>query len=576
MGTSTSNQNQRADEPPEPTAGSRQVSSYVPECFWSTQILEDGTPRVRYVSQGWKQIWGYEQEEILNDPHLWLQAVVVADRGVAEKTFAETIARKETLVAWYRIWSLPGEVKWIEDTMSPVLDDKGKVVGVEGVARKISQGELLRRALEERETRLELVLEASCDGMWTLDLDANRVILSGQWCRSLGYGTEESIRPLSFCAEVIHPQDKGRRNGALKAHLQGLTDNFESEHRLRTRSGSFRWYLERGRVIDRDQQGRPTRVVGVSIDITHRVEAEAALKSSEERYRALYEDNPSMFFTLAPDGTLLSANSFGAQQLDYAAHEIVGKPVSDLYVESEKDANREHLEACLADPGKIHSWETCKLRKDGTKLWVWETARAVTGPDGGQVVLVVCDDITEAHEMSEKLSYQAVHDALTGAFNRYEFERRLKRALRSAKSVPAEHALCFLDLDRFKAVNDTCGHAAGDEMLVQLARLLQKSIRKRDLLARIGGDEFGVLLEFCSFAEARSVVASMRKAIEDFVFVWEDQRFRIGVSIGLVSITDETASIAEVLRAADTACYAAKDDDDRRLIGGSVDVAERP
>lgn len=559
MDSSLQNQEEPEDLTADPTAGSRPLSSYVPECFWSTQILEDGTPRVRYVSQGWKLIWGYEPEEILRDPHLWLKAVLPEDQVVAEKTFEETIARKETRVAWYRIRSKQGKVWWIEDTMSPAFDESGEVVGIEGIARKITEHELMRQALEEGETRLDLVLEASCDGMWTLDLIAERVTLSSQWCQALGYGTEESVRPMSFWAEVVHPEDKDRRDHALVAHLQGLTDNFESEHRLRSGSGSYRWHLDRGRVIDRDHRGQARRVVGVTIDITERVEAEEALRASEERYRALYEDNPSMFFTLGPDGILLSANRFGAEQLGYTANDIVGRPVDDLYIEAERQANREQLEACLVEPGKIHSWETCKQRRDGTRLWVWETARVVTGPDGRQVVLVVCEDITEAHEQSEKLSYRASHDALTGVFNRYEFERRLKRALRSAKAEGAEHALCYLDLDRFKIINDSCGHAAGDELLGQLAELLQKSVRKRDVLARLGGDEFGVLLEFCSLAEAHSVVGSIRDALTAFRFDWENSSFSIGISVGLVSITDATKSTNEVLRAADAACYAAKD-----------------
>lgn len=541
------------------TAGSRRLPNYVPDCFWSTRICEDGTPRVRYVSQGWKLIWGYEPDEILRDPHLWLKAVLPEDRVVAEKTFEETIVLKETRIAWYRIRSKQGTTRWIEDTMSPVLDENGTVVGLEGVARRITERELMRWALEEREARLDLVLESSCDGMWTLEPNADRMTLSSQWCRSLGYGTEEIVRPLSFLDEVVHPDDRDRRAGVLDAHLQGHTDNFESEHRLRTKSGSYRWYLDRGRVVDRDPQGRAKRLVGVSIDITQRVEAEEALRASEERYRALYEDNPSMFFTLAPDGTVLSANGFGARQLGYAAEEIVGSSVEGLYIETERQANREQLEACLSEPDKIHSWKTCKQRKDGALLWVWETARVVTGQDGERVVLVVCEDITEAHEVSEKLSYQAVHDALTGVFNRYEFERRLTRAVRSAKFERVEHALCYLDLDRFKVVNDTGGHVAGDEFVRKLAELLQKSIRKRDVLARLGGDEFGVLLEYCSLAQARAVVASIRKAVANFRFVWEDMSFHIGVSVGLVPITDATNSIDEVLRAADVACYVAKE-----------------
>ena len=162
-------------------------------------------------------------------------------------------------------------------------------------------------------------------------------------------------------------------------------------------------------------------------------------------------------------------------------------------------------------------------------------------------------------EATSRLSYQAAHDTLTGLPNRREFEVRVERALTGAREQHQTHTLCYLDLDQFKVVNDTSGHVAGDELLRQLAVLLQAKLRDRDTLARLGGDEFGVLLENCSLEQAQPIAEVLRQMVKEFRFVWHDKPFVIGVSIGLVAITDESESLSALFSSADAACYAAKD-----------------
>jgi diguanylate cyclase (GGDEF)-like protein/PAS domain S-box-containing protein len=159
----------------------------------------------------------------------------------------------------------------------------------------------------------------------------------------------------------------------------------------------------------------------------------------------------------------------------------------------------------------------------------------------------------------KKLSYQASHDILTGLVNRREFERRTERLLSTKRQNKEEHALCFMDLDQFKVVNDTCGHVAGDEMLRQLSAELKKLVRHRDTLARLGGDEFGILMEHCPLDDAQRVTKSILEAIQGFQFLWEGHSFKVGVSMGLVPIVDTDTSLSELLKAADAACYIAKD-----------------
>ncbi len=173
-------------------------------------------------------------------------------------------------------------------------------------------------------------------------------------------------------------------------------------------------------------------------------------------------------------------------------------------------------------------------------------------------MIVVFHDISQIRAMSQQLIWQASHDALTGLVNRREFERRLTGLIETANSGSREHALMFMDLDNFKAVNDTCGHGAGDELLRQLTAVMMSRMRGSDTLARLGGDEFGALLESCPLDQALRIANAMRETVREFRFVWENKTFSVGVSIGLVPLTPESGDLNRVLSLADACCYDAK------------------
>ncbi|HWM71687.1 MAG TPA: EAL domain-containing protein [Steroidobacteraceae bacterium] len=174
----------------------------------------------------------------------------------------------------------------------------------------------------------------------------------------------------------------------------------------------------------------------------------------------------------------------------------------------------------------------------------------------GAVVLL--HDVTELRGLARQMSYQATHDALTGLVNRREFEGRLEEAIDSGHRGDGQHVLCYLDLDRFKVVNDTSGHLAGDSMLREVAKVLRDAVRDSDTVARLGGDEFGMLLIGCPLEKARQIADDVCRAVGDYRFVWKDKIFNIGVSIGLVEISRESGSLEELFAAADSACYVAK------------------
>ncbi|MFV8833757.1 EAL domain-containing protein [Aquisalimonas sp. APHAB1-3] len=305
-----------------------------------------------------------------------------------------------------------------------------------------------------------------------------------------------------------------------------------------------------------------------------RAEAAAALRQSEQRYRALYDDNPSMFFTVDEAGFIQSVNRFAARTLGFGIEDLVGLPFDVLHNGDAAPEVDDNLQECVSSPGRVHRWDSQLRRRDGAVIWVRVSARAQADAAGALPVLVVCEDITEARKLSEELSYQASHDALTGLFNRREFEQRLRALLEQVRDRDAEHVLCYLDLDQFKVINDTCGHMAGDELLRQLSTMLREKIGENDLLARLGGDEFGVLLEDRDEASAHAVADDMRRAIGDFHFSWGGRNFGLGVSIGLVPILRTAGTLHDIMSVADTACYAAKDQGRNRIHVYREDDAE--
>jgi diguanylate cyclase (GGDEF)-like protein/PAS domain S-box-containing protein len=298
---------------------------------------------------------------------------------------------------------------------------------------------------------------------------------------------------------------------------------------------------------------------------TERTHTLLALKASESRYRELYENVVAGVFQTTPEGKFVAANPALVRLLGYASEdELLELNIGeDLYVHPDDRAN---LLRNMAAAGEVRNAELVLRRKDGRKIVVLENSREVRNEQGRILYYEgTLTDITEAHELSRQLSYEASHDALSGLINRREFEIRLQRALDSAQATGTSHAVCYLDLDQFKIINDTCGHVAGDELLRQLAQVLQSRVRSNDALARLGGDEFGLLLQECSMADAMSIANSLLKAVEQYQFVWGTATFTVGASIGVVPLSGNFRRITQVLQAADAACYAAKDQGRNRV-----------
>jgi Amt family ammonium transporter len=254
-----------------------------------------------------------------------------------------------------------------------------------------------------------------------------------------------------------------------------------------------------------------------------------------------------------------SVNAMAEKLLDKTGNELVGKPIHNM-VKLQDEASGKTLNIFNHHNRDFSRNHTILNRDNNPSIPVEIDIRNLHGSlneDMGQVI--VLRDVSIERELTRELQFQATHDLLTGLMNRYAFDQELLSVLDQAHRLDTHHVLCYLDLDQFKLINDTCGHLAGDHVLKQLTSVVQGQLRTQDMFARLGGDEFGIILSNCPLNKAQEIAERIRQSVHDFRFPWEEKVFDLRVSIGLVPISRDTTTITELLSAADMACYAAKD-----------------
>ncbi|MEJ2059132.1 MAG: EAL domain-containing protein [Gammaproteobacteria bacterium] len=298
--------------------------------------------------------------------------------------------------------------------------------------------------------------------------------------------------------------------------------------------------------------------------------AEAALSNEKERAEVTLNSITDAVITTDEQGRVQYMNPAAVRLLGWGVLEALGRPLEEiarLHRENSDIVIPDPVQECLRTGNVVTvSRHAVLVRHNDTEIAIEANAAPMRNQEGEIIgAVAVFQDVSHARRLTRQLTYQASHDLVTGLYNRRKFEELLDSALVSAQEEDHHHALCYLDLDQFKLVNDTCGHQAGDELLKQLSILLRESLREGDVLARLGGDEFGVLLENCPLQEAVQVADKLRQAIRDTRFVWEGKGFEIGVSVGVVPITALSDNLASLMSAADVACYAAKDSGRNRV-----------
>lgn len=304
-----------------------------------------------------------------------------------------------------------------------------------------------------------------------------------------------------------------------------------------------------------DKSGQVIGVEGIARDVTEFKASQLEL----EKLSLAVQNSPNAIIILDKSGRIEYVNPKFTQLTGYDKDEAKMK-WPDLLNSGHNDPGIYQEIWATIQAGDEWRGELQNRKKNGELYWAQELIAPMVNEEGEVTHYISTQiDITEARRLNEEKSYQASHDLLTGLLNRREFDLRLDRAIHAAKRNLTEHALCFLDLDQFKQVNDTCGHTAGDELLRQIGQLLQSNVRSRDTVARLGGDEFAILMEHCAIDQAYQACEQVLAMLSDFRFHWQDYTFTVGGSIGLTIIDQMTVDSNEALSTVDTACYAAKD-----------------
>jgi diguanylate cyclase (GGDEF)-like protein/PAS domain S-box-containing protein len=412
----------------------------------------------------------------------------------------------------------------------------------------------------------EEILNSAAEGIFGVDKNGCCTFMNPAGVVMLGYKAQEQLLGREMHELIHHTTVDGKPNPREISPLYlALNDDrktsFEEELLWRANGESF-WADLWVRPLKKD--GVVTGSVVTFVDVTEKRKANEALFEEKERAQVTLHSIGDGVITTDAWGDVEFLNPVAESLTGWPLSEAKGHALQDIFSLINEETRLplpDLVDRCLRRGEMIdRENHTVLISRYGIEYAVEDSVAPIRGQDGTILGLVVVfKDVTKARRLSQQINYQATHDALTGLINRREFKRRLRRVIQTAHLEESENALCYLDLDQFKLVNDTSGHVAGDELLRQLGQLLKRQIRKRDTLGRLGGDEFGLLMERCSVSEAIRVSENLIKAIGGFTFLWEDKRFTVGVSIGVVPVNRHSQDIDSLMSAADSACYIAKE-----------------
>ncbi|WP_181817693.1 bifunctional diguanylate cyclase/phosphodiesterase [Psychromonas sp. B3M02] len=315
-----------------------------------------------------------------------------------------------------------------------------------------------------------------------------------------------------------------------------------------------------------------TSIIVEARDISSIKAVEEEIQKANKRSNLLLDESPSMLLMLNVQGLILSCNKFGCNLLGYGDGELVGRNLVTLYSQLVNIEDlKSYLAECADQEDMLRTREISYSTKNGRKVWINERVRKIEGHDQ---YFLVCENITERYELSKELNYRASHDYLTGLKNRLFFESQLDKNLDEVKQQNLPCCLMYLDMDKFKIINDTCGHHAGDEVLRQIATILTESVSARAMVARLGGDEFAIILPNTKLEEAKQAAERIIAAIAKHYFLWEGHHFSLGISIGLTELSNFFRDGVHALSCVDSACYTAKQSGRNRIHIYEEDIQE--
>ncbi len=640
-------------------------------------VITDAAGKIQWVNGSFLKLTGYESDEAVGS-----EIGTLSKSGEHNEIFYKDLW--DTILSG-KIWNgvitnkrKNGTLYFEEQSITPVVSADGKITNFISIKKDITEKLRVEDALKESDLRWQIALEAAGDGLWDWDLKTGRVFYSKQLKTMFGYSEEEIGDTLVEWEKRVHPDDIEKCYKNMEKHFNGDTDVYQDEHRMLCKDGSYKWILDRGKVVSWRSDGKPLRIIGTNTDITDRKKADDALiQKSEEIER---------FFTVALDllciadtsGNFVRVNRAWERTLGYSIEELEGKKIIDFvhpedlhstmqsfaalsdqipvlnftnryrtnegkyrFIEWRSYPSGEYIYAAARDITDRINYEfelnnlaerlTLATESAGIGIWDWDIpnntliwdqqmyilygmSRGTTSdiyrswrnavhpedreflrllfirgvkelprfdanfkvvwPDGtlhyleahalvvrddsGKAIRItgVSRDVTESKKMEDKLFTLSTTDSLTDAYNRRYFLYMLDAEISRAVRYKSMFSLIMFDIDHFKNVNDTYGHDAGDEVLQGMVRMMRKRIRKNDILARWGGEEFMILLSGTSLDNAVIFADKLLREVRGMVF---EKSGNITASFGVTEYRlNETSD--SLLKRVDELVYLAKND----------------
>ena len=506
--------------------------------------LASGGPRVVYVNPAFTQMTGYSPQDIIGRTPRLLQCPRT-DRAQLDRIRTALTAWQSVEVELLNVRK-DGSEFWVQMSISPAADDTGYFTHWIAIQREITDRRL-------REEAVQAMLAGSSDLL--LLLDPAGVITSASSSSDELLGRPPADVVGRDIGHLLHSDDREpARTVFFPDSALRIGTATQVDVRMWHAAGFWRWM----RLTCADGPGQPSGLVVVNCaDLTQAHRAAADLQEVNDKFRSAFLDAPIGMALSDSDGRLLQTNAALVQLLGYSESQLLQMTMDDLRV-GEQDSFRAGTGDLLTSQVRPRRQETALRRADGSRVEVLQSSSVIGGTDGRPVHVVDhIEDITDRKSFESQLQHQALHDPLTGLATRALLTDRIQQALSAAGQHTPGVALLFLDLDRFKSINDSLGHPAGDAILSAVAKVLQGAVRAADTVARFGGDEFVVLCPDCPATQAAALAERIQQAVADCP-VPPAVEFRLSVSIGIALSSSRSSTPTTLLRDADAAMYTAK------------------
>ncbi|GAB3358684.1 MULTISPECIES: sensor domain-containing protein [Giesbergeria] len=474
-------------------------------------------------------------------PQRWQQA--------HQQAFAGKVTRCEE-DQWVRD---DGAVQWLRWEARPCTTVNGQVQTIAILTEDITQIKRDQVLLQASEERWRFAIDGSDLGLWDWDVATGTVLFSTRWKSMLGYEEAEVGSALSEWETRVHPEDMPRVMEDVQQLLQGHTTFYSNEHRVLCKDGRYKWILDRGKVVQRDDNGQPLRVIGTHTDLTELKQREAAL----DLHAGVFMNSLEAIVICGPDNTIKSVNQAFTEITGYSAEEVLGHPPSFIASGRHDQTFYNEMWRQVQNAGRWQG-EIWNRRKNGEVFVEWLTVnvdRASTGEI--RHYYAIFSDITQRKQDQDRIRHITQHDALTDLPNRTVLRDRLELALSHAQRQSEPLSVLFLDLDRFKNINDSLGPRVGDALLIEVGKRLRQAVREQDTVSRQGGDEFTLLLPQVNADGAAHVAQKLLDELSQPMEVGSHQLV-VPPSIGIAVYPADGKDADGLLQASDMAMYRAK------------------